>query len=392
MKVGAEKSLFGKSTVANITGRMLKKGTTTKTKKDINDLLDKLKSTIDIYAYGGSVIAYINTDKENIHAMLDLLTDLLLHPVFDSVELEKTKLEMKSELEASRSDPQSIAFIALGKKTDLYPKGHPYYTESVDESLTAVQAVSQGDLKSFYNNFYGTNHGSVSFVGSIDQEALKTYLEKSFGSFNCKEPYSLLEAKYFDVKGSTESINVADKTNAWCVGKIELPMKEGDPDCVDLAIADQMLGGGTFLSSRIPSRLRETEGMSYGAGSAFQPNYQFAASIWFVYAIFNPKFKNRVDSALGNELNTVLKNGFKQEEFKKCLSSWLTDRQTQLSIDNGLSNMLADYLDDGKDLDFYLEYENNAKKLSLEQVNAALRKYIVPSKITMIYAGTFNKN
>ena len=232
----------------------------------------------------------------------------------------------------------------------------------------------------------------MSFVGSIDQAALKTYLEKSFAGFNSKESYALLDVKYFDVKGTVESINVTDKTNAWCVGKITIPMKEGDADCVDLTIADQMLGGGTFLSSRIPARLRETEGMSYGAGSAFQPNYRFASSNWFVYAIFNPKYKNRLDSALRNEINSVLKNGFKEDEFRKCLSSWLTDRQTQLNIDNGLSGMLADYLNEGKDLDFYSEFESKAKKLNLEQVNAALRKYIVPANITMIYAGSFEKN
>lgn len=198
--------------------------------------------------------------------------------------------------------------------------------------------------------------------------------------------------KYFDLNGSTESINVSDKTNAWCVGKIELPIKEGDADCVDLAIADQMLGGGTFLSSRIPTRLREIEGMSYGAGSAFQANYRFASSNWYVYAIFNPKYKSRLDSALKNELSSVLKNGFKEDEFRKCLNSWITDRQTQLSLDNVLANMLADYLNEGKDLDFYSEYESRARKLSLEKVNAALRKYILPSRITMIYAGTFNKN
>lgn len=392
MKIGTEKTLFEKSAIVNLTGRLIKKGTTTKTKKDINDLLDKLKTTIDIYANGGSVIVNMNSDKENINGALDLLTDILLHPLFDSTELEKTKLEIKSELEANRSEPQSIAFIALAKKTDPYPKGHPYYTQSIDESLADLQKVSREDLNAFYKNFYGTNHSDISFVGSIDQAALKSSLEKDFGNFNSKEPYTQIELKYFDLNGSKESINVTDKANAWCVGKIELPIKEGDADCVDLVIADQMLGGGTFLSSRIPARLREIEGMSYGAGSTFQPNYRFASSNWYVYAIFNPKYKNRLDSVLENELNSVLKNGFKEDEFRKCLNSWITDRQTQLSLDNVLASMLADYLNEGKDLDFYLEYESRARKLSLEQVNAALRKYILPSRITMIYAGTFNKN
>ena len=46
-----------------------------------------------------------------------------------------------------------------------------------------------------------------------------------------------------------------------------MPLKETDPDYVAVDIANEMLGGGAFLSSRIPKRLRESEGMSYGAGS-----------------------------------------------------------------------------------------------------------------------------
>jgi zinc protease len=54
-----------------------------------------------------------------------------------------------------------------------------------------------------------------------------------------------------------------------------MPLKENDPDYVALDIANEMLGGGAFLSSRLPERLRETEGMSYGAGSFLSSNYKY---------------------------------------------------------------------------------------------------------------------
>ena len=48
-------------------------------------------------------------------------------------------------------------------------------------------------------------------------------------------------------------------------------------------------------------------------------------------------------------------------------------------------------MQDEKDLNYFTDYENNIKKLSLDNVNAALEKYIDPAKITLIYAGDFNK-
>ena len=148
---------------------------------------------------------------------------------------------------------------------------------------------------------------------------------------------------------------------------------------------------GTFLSSRISQRLRESEGMSYGAGSYMNANYKYPASSWGVYAIFNPVYKNRLDSALHDEISKAVKSGFKEDEFKKSVAGWLQQRKTLLGVDQFLAYQLASYINQGKDLTFYTDYENKVKNLTLDQVNSALRKYVSPDKITLIYAGDFSK-
>jgi zinc protease len=141
-------------------------------------------------------------------------------------------------------------------------------------------------LRNFYNNFYGANHGYTSFVGDIDAAAIKSFLDKNFSSFSGKQPYKEIAEQYFDIKGSLQNINVPDKKNAVLAGAINIPLKESDPDYVALDIANEMLGGGAFLSSRIPQRLRESEGMSYGAGSYLSSSYKYPSSTWGVYMPF----------------------------------------------------------------------------------------------------------
>ena len=46
-------------------------------------------------------------------------------------------------------------------------------------------------------------------------------------------------------------------------------------------------------------------------------------------------------------------------------------------------------MDISKDLNFDMEYEEKAKALTVDQVNAALKKYVSPDKMTLIYAGDF---
>jgi len=174
-----------------------------------------------------------------------------------------------------------------------------------------------------------------------------------------------------------------------CIGGINIPIKETDPDYPSLEMANELLGGGAFLSSRIPQRLRESEGMSYGAGSYLNINYKYPASSWGVYALFNPQYKNRLDSALLDEINKALKGGFKEDELKKSTASWLQQRKTLLGLDNYLASTINSFLSDGKDLQFSTDLENKVKNLTLDQVNATLRKYVDPAKLVLIYAGDF---
>ena len=389
LKFGDENSLSNKSLIPSLTASMLKKGTTNRSKKDINDELDKLKSSINISGFASSVSISINSDKENFAKTLDLLQDILLHPSFDKDEFDKMILDMKSDYESQRSEPQAIASITLSKKLSLYPKEHPYYSRSLDESIEDLQKVTVDDLKIFYNNFYGANNGSGAFVGAIDADVINQFMQKTLATFNSKAAYTEIENKYFNVAGSMQSILTPDKKNAMAFGGINLELKQSDADYPAMEMANELLGGGAFLSSRIPQRLRESEGMSYGAGSFFSANYKYRASTWGVYAIFNPMYKNRLDSALHDEINKALKDGFKEDELKKSVTSWLQQRKTILGLDNMLASKLNSYLSDDKDLSTDTDLENKVQALTVEQVNNALRKYISYDKIVLVYAGDF---
>jgi zinc protease len=391
LKIGDENSLTGKNSIPMLTTAMLKTGTTTRSKKDINDQLDKLKSSIAFGSgAGGSTISVtVITDKDNCMATLDVLADMLLHPAFDPNEFSKLLIDMGAELDQNRSDPQYVAVTAGRQRMSGYPKGHPLYPEGPDEEAADLKAAKLEDIRAFYNDFYGADHGFVSFVGDIDASAIKGVLEKSLGSFKSKKPFTPIELKNFDIKGSTEEIRIADKKNAMLYGGINISLKESDPDYVALEIANEMLGGGAFISSRVANRLRENEGMSYGAGTFVSASYQYPVCSWGVYAIFNPMYKNRLDSAFKDEVNKALQGGFTADELKKAVTAWLGQRKTLLGVERYLVAHQADYLEKGKDLSFDADFEDRAKALTVEQVNGALRKYISPEKMTLIYAGDF---
>jgi zinc protease len=156
-------------------------------------------------------------------------------------------------------------------------------------------------------------------------------------------------------------------------------------------MANELLGGGTFMSSRISQRLREKEGMSYGAGSFMDNEYKDKTGSWKVYAIFNPTVKGKLDSALHEEIDRALAKGFTQEELTSSIKSLMQYRQTLLGLDNYLATQISDYLKDGRDLDEFTEFEDKTKKLTVDEVNAAFKKYFDTSKLVLVYAGDFSK-
>lgn len=389
LRFGDEKSLRNKSTIGYILAGLLETGTTSKSKKEIADELDKLKTDISFSGTAGSLTININSDKQNLPAALALLDDMLKHPKFDMAEFDKIILETKASYEAGKSDPQTLASEKLGKLLSNYPQGHPYYASTTDESLEELANVKLDDVKKYYADFYGANNSVSTFVGQLDRQQIAAFLQNSFGKWNSKEIYKEVEPLYFESKKAMEVINTPDKTNAMMLAGINLNISRKNIDYPAVIMANELLGGGAFLSSRIPQRLRENEGMSYGAGSFLNVQYNYNSGNWGLYAMFNPLFKGRLDSALHQEVDKAIQAGFTQDELNKSISSMLEQNKASLGSNENLAGIIRSFLQNDRDLNQYDEFTNKIKALSLDAVNAALRKYFDKSKLVTVYGGDF---
>jgi zinc protease len=392
IRFGDENSLMNKEYAPYLVANMLKTGTTTRTKKQISDELDRIKTDISIFGNPSGAVINVNTDKQNLSAALSLLDDLLRNPKFDETEFEKVKLDAKANIEAYKNDPQSLASERLSKLTTNYPKGHPDYASSSDELLEDIANTNLEDLKTFYKDFYGANNSISAFVGELDKKQVTDFLQKTFSNWNSKMMFATIKPKHFDVKGVTETIKTPDKTNATLLGNININISETHIDFPAMFMANELLGGGAFLSSRIPQRLRENEGMSYGAGTFMNSNYRYDVSNWGLYAAFNPLYKSRLDSALHQEIDKAITGGFTKDELEKSKNAWLEGNKTMLGMNDFLARQLRWYMRDNRDLSDFTEFESKIKSVSLESVNAALRKYFDKSKLVMVYGGDFDKN
>lgn len=389
--VSNAKDLNGKADVGSLMAQVLKTGTKSHTKEQIQDMLDEWKSNINFGFSGQTLFVNFSTYKESLPKVTSLIKEILTESTFPEAELVKTVNEYNTYLESSLNDPQSIAFTEIEKITENYPKESIYYTASTQEQIDNNKKVKREQLVDFYNKILGGNNGVGSVIGDVDTKTTAALLESTFGKWNSKSTYEFIKPELFVTKKQDKDYLTPDKENGAAVGKISFSMDRKSPDYPAFVIANEMLGSGGFLTARIPTRLREKEGISYGAGSYINIPIDNNVASWAWYAFFNPTKKEAVNKALKEEVNKAVKDGFTEEEFKSNLTSWLNSRKTGLGNDNTLMGLVNSQLQYGQSLDEYDALETKVSALKVSQVNDVLRKYISEDKMTSVFAGDFNK-
>ena len=390
-RAGDEATLKGKSAAADLMAQLMMSGTSKYTKEQLKDKLDQLKSSI-YFGYGGQNLnVNVSTYKKNFKEVMGILKDVLTNVNFPQEELTKTVKENNAYLESTLNDPQTVAFTEISRMNETYPKDHIYYTPSIQESIDRNNGVKRDQIVDFYQKMMGANYGIGSVVGDLDDKEVKSIIEDTFGKWNTKTKYTYVAPTFFPSKKEDKVINTPDKENAAAVGAVNFKMDRKNPDYPALLMANEMLGSGGFLTARIPMRLREKEGISYGAGSYINVPLVNDVASWGYYAFLNPTKKDAVDKALREEINKALKDGFTEEELKINKKSWLAARKTSLGTDGTLMGLVVAKLQDNVPLEDYDNLEQKVMSVTVQQANEALRKYVKPDQMSSLDVGDFSK-
>ncbi len=388
LRFGDENTLKGKSTITQFTSAMLDKGTTTRSRQDIKDAFDRLKARVNFFGSNGSVSASIQTTRENLPAVLELVADIFKNPVFPEKDFEELRNEEIAGIEEQKSDPNSLVQNAAMRHLNPYPKGDVRYVQTIEEELESIKGVKLEDCKMFHKEFYGADHGTFSVVGDFSEDSIKNILLTYFGNWKSSQRFARIEDKFMDVQAVNQNIETPDKANAMFMAGMNLQIRDDDPDYPALVLGNYILGGG-FLNSRLATRIRQKEGLSYGVGSQLFADAQDKSGGFMAFAIYAPENRDKLEKAFREEIERMLKDGFTQTEINDARSGYLQSRKVNRSQDNTLSNQLNQMLHINRTLQFSEEMENKINALTPEQINSAMRKYIDVNKISMFKGGDF---
>ncbi|MCB1022976.1 MAG: insulinase family protein [Acidobacteria bacterium] len=388
LRFGDEKSLMNRGDAASFAGRLLMRGTQKHTRQQIQDEFDKLKARVNVSGGATSANVSIETTRENLPAVLKLVAEILKEPSFPEDEFNLIKEAQLTGLESQRSEPTNVAINAMRKEFNRYKKGDIRYAGTLDEDIADTKAVTIDQVKAFYKDFYGASNGELAVVGDFDPKTITPLVTELFGSWKSPAKYERVPNPYFEVPAVNQKFETPDKANAIFIARLDIKMNDDNPDYAAMFVGNYIVGGG-FLNSRLATRIRQKEGLSYGVGSSFNASTLDESGSFFANAIYAPQNLEKLEAAFKEEIQKVVTEGFTSEEIAEAKKGLLLARQRGRASDGSLAGALATDLYVGRTFKWDEEFEQKLNALTVEQINAAMKKYITPDKISIFKAGDF---
>jgi predicted Zn-dependent peptidase len=363
-----------KAGYVSMAGQMLMKGTKNRTKAELDEDIDFIGANINTFSTG----MFATSLTKHQDKLIELMKDVLFNPTFPEDELDKLKKQTLSGLAAAKDDPNAIASNVRGK---LVYGTHPYGEFETEES---VENITLEEIKSYYNTYFRPNIGYLAIVGDITPKEAKKLIQKNFEDWEKSE----IPSAEYDIPTPPEETFVAlvdREASVQSVVNVTYPVNLpiGSEDVITARVLNQILGGG--FSSRLMQNLREDKAFTYGASSSLSAD-ELVGSFTASASVRNEVTDSAVSEFMA-ELTKINEEGVTQAELDAAKASISGSFARSLESPQTVASFAINTARYNLPKDYYANYLKNLEAVSLEDVKAAAKKYILPEQANILVVG-----
>jgi len=304
---GSVKEHDGEAGISHFIEHMLFKGTERRSAKKIAEEMDSIGAQLNAFTSKECTCFYAKTLDEQIDIAADILSDMVLHSVFDPQEMEKEKGVVIEEINMSEDTPEDVAMELLAATYfGDAPHGKP-----ILGTRDSVRSFTRDQILSYMDRHYRENNLLLAVAGNFDENRVEKLAHKYFGSKGSGiplEPYPVPQipqgVRFAAVEKDIEQCHIAFALPAFG------PM---DPNFYPMMVLNNALGGS--MSSRLFQVIREQNGLAYSVYS-FNSAYKDTGSLG-IYAGTGASLAKSVLALITEELDKVKNHGVTEEEFRR---------------------------------------------------------------------------
>ncbi|MFZ0634424.1 MAG: pitrilysin family protein [Candidatus Acidiferrales bacterium] len=366
--------------IADFTADMLREGTATRTSAQISSAIDEIGASLKAAAEFGASETTVTASglTDSTDKILDLMSDIVLHPTFPADELEKYRKRQLGELEEERAEPGFLADEAFHKA--LYGSTNYAVTSPTPE---AINAVTTQMLADYHKKYYVAANSVLGIVGDVNTAEILKVVEKYFGGWE-KGPAastSLAEVP----QPQPAKIVLVDRPGSVQTNILagNLAIRRNDPDYFALAVMDRVVGGGP--SARLFLNLREVHGYTYGAYSSLE------SDVYRGYWVAETEVRTPVTDGslheLFSEFNRIRNDAVPQSELDEAKRSVVARFALSLERPVSLLNYALEVEHFGLPADYWDQYPEHIAAIDSAAVQAAAKKYVDLAHLQIVCVG-----
>ncbi len=362
--------------LADLTGKLMKEGTTTKSAKQVAE---------ESARTGGSVNISVGMDESDVVTDVlsefgpraaALVADVAQHPLFPESELPRLKNDALRQLSISKSVPQSMALERFRK---ILYGDHPY--GMVFPTQESINKTTVGDIKKYYEGNFGAARAHLYVAGKFDAAEMKKAIAANFGGWakGAAPAMNPPKVKPQHVLDLTDRPGAAQSTLL-----LGLPVPNAtSPDQVPLVVTNALLGGS--FGSRITSNIREQKGYTYSPNSQVSRRYHDA--YWAEAADVTTKFTGPSLKEIFGEIDRLSKEPPADAELKGIQSYLSGLFVIQNSSRAALIGQLRFVDLQGLGEDYLKTYVQKINAVTPAEVQKETAEYIKPDQMTIVVIG-----
>ena len=370
-----------KSGLADFTALGLMRGTETRNFQQIFDALESVGANLSFGAGAHNTGFSGRSLIEDLPLMLELLADVLRHPVFPAEQIERLRAQFLTSLAQRDQDTAEMASITFDQ---IVFKGHPY-ARPEDGWPETIRAIQRDDLADFHQRSYGPREMVIALVGAIEPKAAVEQVTAALGDWTNVHQMNLpaLPALKPMKKVVTRKIKIPGKSQADLVIGASGPYRK-DPEYIADTLANSALGQ-FGLGGRIGKVVREESGLAYYASSSL--NAGIGPGSWAISAGVNPTNVQKARDLICGEIARFIDKGVTRGELADSQSNFIGRLPLSLESNSGVAGALLNIERYDLGLDYFLRYPDMVRSVTPEQVLTAVRKYLDPERLAIAIAG-----
>lgn len=361
--------------ISHVIEHMVFKGTKSRTAKDIADETAELGGNLNAFTGKECTAFYVRTLDEQLYDAIHLLSDMLVHPLLDNLDLEREKGVILDEIDMYEDSAEDLVHEVLQKEVW---REHPLgFIISGEKQI--VKKFTVKEIKQFMKRFYVGENITISVVGNVDSKKLKEKLEEAFGSLPAGKPApKILPPVYkkslFQKEKDIEQVHM----------DVAFPFIPAASEKRYLAsIVNSVLGGS--VNSRLFQRIREELGLVYtiySYGCTYQP-----AGLLQIYAAMNPSQASYVKEEIFTVIDQLKKDMITEDELNKAKA----ELKTELIISNeSTQNRMESNAKSWMQFQQIVSIDESLMKLNqvtVEEIESFIEQYFILNQASIAAAG-----